>query len=88
MLRGASWVEWPQVARNLVNLYNQVAAGDYSYVEALRQLPNADTAAACQRDPVSFLVFPTGSWVGCSVQPPSVYGKVLLVVLSSSARLQ
>ncbi|GAB4815978.1 hypothetical protein N2152v2_003024 [Parachlorella kessleri] len=40
-----------QMARNLVNLYSQVAAGDYSYVEALRQLPNANTAAACQRDP-------------------------------------
>lgn len=36
-----------QVARSLVNMHNQVAAGDFSYVESLRQQQPAN-AAACQ----------------------------------------
>lgn len=34
-------------------MYNQVAVGDYSYVQALRSLPGANPAAACQREQVS-----------------------------------
>lgn len=41
-----------QLARSLVNMHNAVAGGDYSYVEALRQLPGPNAMAACQRDQV------------------------------------
>ena len=36
-----------QVARSLVNMHNQVAGGDFSYLESLRQQQPA-SAAACQ----------------------------------------
>eukprot|EP00887_Chlorella_sp_A99_P002522 scaffold6.g2522.t1 len=39
----------PQVARSLVNMHTQVAAGDYSYVHHLRSIPSPSTAA-CQRE--------------------------------------
>lgn len=39
-----------QMARNLVNMHNQVAGGDYSYVETLRKLPQLNCAGSSQRD--------------------------------------
>ena len=36
-----------QVARSLVNMHNQVASGDFSYIESLRQQQPAN-AADCQ----------------------------------------
>lgn len=40
-----------QVARSLINMHNQVAGGDYSYVQAL-QASQPSAASASQRDPV------------------------------------
>lgn len=46
-----------QMARNLVNMHNQVAGGDYSYVETLRKLPQLNCAGSSQRDQVMYNIY-------------------------------